>query len=508
MPRPTETELKFLLSPEAAAELWLHPALRAPGRTQRLRSVYFDTPGRGLHLGRMALRIRETGKKKVQTLKHYAGDSAFSRGEWETEVQGDGIDTAALSNTPAAKALKRDKGKLEPVFVTEVERRIRHCTADAALIEVGFDVGELSAGDRHAPIHEVELELKRGDPSALFILARRLAADIDIRLSFESKSERGYRLDEGAELEPRGAEPPELDPGTSAASAFKALSLSCLGQAAANADILSGHSRPEALHQLRVGLRRLRAVIKAFEPIVAGQEADAVDAELEWLAGELDEARDLDVLMSESYRSALRRLPPDGLAALGRRLIQARTEAYERAVKAVQSRRCAQLWLETAAWIETGAWARYDDPVSASARALDVRSFACEALDHLRKVVLKRAARWPRLDARGRHKLRIRAKRLRYVAELVLPLFRDREKKIRSFRKALRQMQTCLGQLNDITGARDRALAAAGAESPELGFALGRVVGWREAEEPALRKAAERALKTFRRAEPFWRAPS
>ena len=113
MPRPTETELKFLLSREAAAKLWSHPALRAPGRTQRLRSVYFDTPGRRLHLGHMALRLRETGKKKVQTLKHYAGDGGFSRGEWETEIHGDGIDTAALSNTPAAKALKRDKGKLE-----------------------------------------------------------------------------------------------------------------------------------------------------------------------------------------------------------------------------------------------------------------------------------------------------------------------------------------------------------------------------------------------------------
>ena len=504
-PRPTETELKFLLSREAAEALWSHPALRAPGRTQRLRSVYFDTPERRLHAGRMALRLRETAAGQVQTLKHYSGDGAFSRGEWEIGVGGDVIDTDALSDTPAAKALKGTDARLEPVFVTEFERRIRSYTAEGALIEVAFDVGELIAGERRSPIHEVELELKRGDPSALFNLARRLAADVDIRLSFESKSARGYRLAEDAELEPRKAERLDLEPGTTAADAFKAMAVSCLGRAAVNAEIVVGHGQPEALHQMRVGLRRLRAVIKAFEPILAGHEADAVNAELEWLAGELDDARDLDVFMSETYRPALRRLPPDGLAALGRRLMEARTGAYDRTARAIRSRRCAQLWLEAAAWIETGEWVRRDDPVAASARALDVRSFACDALDHLMKVTRKRAGRWDRLDAGGRHQLRIRAKRLRYMAELFAPLLAGRDKPYRRFQAVLKTLQACLGDLNDIAGARRNALASSGAEAPELTFTLGRIVGRREAGEPRLLEAAKGAVRQFRRVEPFWR---
>lgn len=507
MPRATETELKFLVSPEAAAELWSHPALRAPGRTQHLRSVYFDTPGRRLRQSRMALRLRDTGKGKVQTLKHHAG-GPFARGEWETRVTGDGLDLEALSETPAAKVLDKDDRGLEPVFATEVERRVRTWASEGALIEVGYDLGELTAGQRHAPIREVELELKQGDPGALFTLARRLAADVDLRLSFESKSDRGYRLEDDSELEPRSAQPVELDPGASAAGAFKIMALSCLAQAAANAEILADHARPEALHQLRVGVRRLRAVIKAFDPIVAGPEGDAVGSELQWLAAELDEARDLDVLTAETYAGALRRLRPDGLAPLGRRLIEAKASAYERATAAVRSRRCGQLWLEAAAWIETGDWTRNDDPVAASARALDARRFSAEALDHLWKVVRKRARRWDRLDARGRHKLRIRAKRMRYVSELVSPLFQARAKEIRRFGKALKRMQACLGDLNDIAVARDKSLAVSGADGPELGFALGRVVGLREVDEPALRQGAERALDAFCRAKPFWRDAS
>ena len=501
--RPTETELKFLVSQEAATALRSHPALQAPEQSQKLRSTYFDTASRRLQRGRMALRLRDDGQEILQTLKQSGGPGAFSRGEWERTVDGESIDREALAGTPAFRALGRH-AVLEPVFVTSVDRNLRRCTPRGAMIEVAYDVGELEAGERRAPIRELELELKSGAASALFDLARRLVADVDIRLSFESKSERGYRLADQVELQPRKAQTVALDPKMPAAAAFKALAVSCLAQAAANAELLAGVARPEAVHQMRIGLRRLRAVMKAFEPMLPGEDAKLVEAELKWLAGELDPARDLDVLISAGYRPALEALDDRGFAPLGRQLLAGQTKAYRRAQAAARSRRCAQLWLEAAAWIQIGTWTRAEEAVVVRVRELPIRRFAMEALDHLLKVVCKRCRRWPKLDARGRHKLRIRAKLLRYAAELFLPLFLGRTKRRKAFVKSLKALQGLLGDLNDIHSAREDALGNSGADDPGIAFALGRMVGWREFDETALKTAAGRQVKAFADARPFW----
>lgn len=500
---PTETELKFLVSRDAAADLLAHPALQAPERVQKLRSVYYDTPAWTLRRERMALRLRDTGEGVVQTLKQEGGESAFTRGEWEREVEGRTVDVDALAKTPAAKALG-ERDSLEPVFVTDVQRCVRQCVQSDGLIEVGYDVGELEAGDRRAPIRELELELKRGDPSILFDLARHLVAEVDIRLSFESKSERGYRLAENAELQARTSTTIALDGDMPAAMAFKRIAVSCLAQIAANAEVLGDVARPEAVHQMRVGIRRLRAVMKAFEPMLPGPDGEAVEAELKWLAGELDQARDLDVLISASYVQAIHSLDDGGLAALGRQLLDAQTKAYREARNAACSRRSARLWLEAAAWIETGAWTKSDDPRVSRLRELPVRLFAAQALDRLRKAVRKRARHWSRLDAHGRHKLRIRGKRLRYAAELFEPLYAGGKRR-KTFLNSLKEMQGVLGDLNDIVSARERALEHSGARQADLAFALGRMVGWREGDEAPLKRMAGKKVAAFCEAKPFWR---
>ena len=255
---------------------------------------------------------------------------------------------------------------------------------------------------------------------------------------------------------------------------------------------------------MRVGIRRMRAVMKAFEPMLPGEDAKAVEAELKWLAGELDHARDLDVLISSSYIEAIHSIDDRGLAALGRQLLEAQTKAYREARAAACSRRSARLWLEAAAWIETGAWTTTTDPRVVRLRELPIRRFAARALDHLRRAVRKRARGWSRLDAHGRHKLRIRGKRLRYAAELFEPLF-GAGKRRKAFLKALKHMQGVLGDLNDIVSARERALEHSGARDTALAFSLGRLVGWREADEAPLKRTAARRVEAFCEARPFWR---
>lgn len=488
----TETELKFRLGPGAVVRLSGHPALQGEQTSQSLRSVYFDTPDGVLRAAGFSLRVRTTPDGFVQTLKRQISPGQTARDEWEVPVASEALDMAALKATPAHKLLKGRRRDLSPRFATTVVRRIRLVELDGALIEAAFDAGDLSCDDRREPIYELELELKRGDAATLFTLARRLARDLTIVPVFESKSERGWRLAEGSSRTPRRATSTPLSPEATTGDAFRTIAMACLAQVSANAELLRVVRRPEAVHQLRVGLRRLRAAIGVFKPLLAEPERQRIETELKWLAGETDAARDLDVFIRDVFHPTVQDAPSPDLAPLGRRLLTARGQAYDRALGALQSPRYGLLMLETTAWIETATLP--EEPVA---------RFAAEALDHLHHQVEKRARTLADQDADTRHHLRIRAKRLRYAAEFFADLFPARRRRSR-YLTALEEMQDTLGALNDLAVARDRIPGEAHLNDATLAFAAGRVIGRRERDEAALLAAAVKASRRFHNAQPFW----
>ena len=121
----------------------------------------------------MALRVRRSDDTFTQTLKD-GGDGAFSRGEWETRLEGPNPDVGVLKHTPAARILAK-AGRLAPVYVVAVRRRVADVTEGDSHIEIAFDEGVAKARGEEAPFAELELELKRGPQWGLFALARRLA---------------------------------------------------------------------------------------------------------------------------------------------------------------------------------------------------------------------------------------------------------------------------------------------------------------------------------------------
>ena len=488
----TETELKFRLGPGAVVRLSGHPALQGPQTSQSLRSVYFDTPNGVLRAARCGLRVRTTPDGFVQTLKRQTAPGQTARDEWEVPVPTEALDLAALKVTPAHKRLKGRRRDLSPRFATTVVRRIRMVEWEGARIEVAFDAGELSAGERREPIYELELELKAGTPAALFSLARRLARDLAIVPVFESKAERGWRLADGESRSPRRAVATPLSPDATTGEAFRCIAMACLAQVSANAELLRIVRRPEAVHQMRVGLRRLRAAVGVFKPLLVAPERERIETELKWLAHEADAARDLDVFIRDVFHPTALAAPSPGLAALGRHLLTARGQAYDRVLTAIASPRYALLMLETTAWIETAALP--DDPVA---------PFAAEALSRLHRQVEKRARDLTDLDPEARHHLRIRAKRLRYAAEFFADLFPARRRRAR-YLKALERLQDTLGQLNDLAVARDRIPGEAALDDASVAFAAGRVIGRRERDEAALLAAAIKACGRFHDARPFW----
>jgi inorganic triphosphatase YgiF len=503
--RNSETELKFEVAAGALAKLRKHPLLAAPAARSRLRSTYFDTPDHDLRNAGLSLRVREADGRFVQTVKTREGPGAIARGEWEVEVAGGRPDLDALSHTPAAKVLNGHIGELDAVFSTTVDRAVRVWSEGPAKVEVALDEGRIDAGGGREPIHELELELKAGATGALFDLARTLAGAAPIVLSFDSKAERGYRLaghDATAALK---AEQAAVSADTPGAEAFRLTARACLAQAAGNGRLLTRVRSPHVLHQARVGLRRFRAALAAFKPMVADQRSEWVKAEAKWLAGELDRARDLDVFIQSALPADEDGAVPDpALAAFARRLLAAQAGAYDRAVEAVQSRRYADLLLGAVAWIELGAWSEDPAPDRVALREGPARAFGAHALEGLHRKVLKRGRHFERLDAVGRHHLRIRCKKLRYAADFFGEAFDDHPKRRRRFVEALKTMQEGLGELNDIAVAGELAAEVAGKRAGDAAYAAGLLVGARRSGEAALVARAGEAFEDFRRTPPFW----
>lgn len=495
---PTETELKFTLDPTAASRLAGHPALKGLGPAIRLRSVYWDTPDRDLWRKGYVLRVREEQGGFEQALK--TGAWGLVRAEWSAPASSRRPDPAAFP--PEARTVLDAAAGLAPVFVTTVERRSGMVEMAGARIEASLDIGEVAAGGRTMPIHELELELKSGGPTALFALARDLMAATPLRLCLRSKAARGWRLADGEERSPTIASPSPVRATMTAVEAFIAIAQDCLIQVATNAELVQTDRGEEPVHQMRVGLRRLRAACTVFKPILEPGPLAMATAEADWLAKELDDARDLDVFLAGVVEPARIQAGRDAaFTALARTLGRARRVAHGRAAAAARSERFFRLMVELTAWLQALAESADSNDAGVLLAAEPVEDMARARLAHLFKQTLKRGRQWSDLDAPARHRVRIAAKKLRYASEFFAPLYSHKRRK--RFSARLVELQDLLGAINDIAMARqivttrmNRTAAAA--------LAAGRALGRREAEEPALLAKAGDRLAKLRKAEPFW----
>ena len=486
-----EIELKFLCEPaDLSAVLAAAPAGETFEKT--LVSTYFDTPQGDLRQARISLRIREGGAKRVQTLKR--GDG-FAREEHEKPIEGEGLDLTLGALKDALPASKR--ATLSPIFTVRVVRRQRTFEYGGATIEMAVDEGEVQAGERTRRISEVELELKAGDCDPMFDLARELSKIAPLYLSFDGKASQGQGLIDGTDRSPRRHDKAPLARGLTAAGAFQAIARNTLVQIAANGVVLREADSVEAVHQLRVAVRRLRSAISTFKNLVDDNRTDDIAAELKWLAGACDDARDFDVFAADA---AALDDPALDLAPLLTAIEAARARGHAKACAAVASGRFRELVLETTAWVETGAWLTQGGKASAKRRDMPAERFAAKALERRRKALLKRGADLQAQDDAGRHEARIAAKKLRYAAEAFAALFDAAAAK--AFIKRLKRLQDQLGLMNDAAVAT--ALVARLKLKGKAQVAAGQLLALREAERPKTAKAAVKAMDQVASAPVFW----
>ncbi len=225
---------------------------------------------------------------------------------------------------------------------------------------------------------------------------------------------------------------------------------------------------PDSVHQMRVAARRLRSGLKAFEPMLDVQWAEALRTELGWIAGELGVSRDTEVLqeridhhadeVGEDFASLIR-------AVVDPALSQQWHNARDHALKAMVSQR----------------YRDFLDALVDAAQAPRLNAAADEAGEDVLPALVDKA--WKKLskevalleldgEAHPWHEARIRAKKARYAAEAVAPVMGENVKR---FAKALSGVTEVLGEHQDAWVAQQtlKTLAADSAVDGLSGFSLG-----------------------------------
>lgn len=514
---PRETELKLDLAPSAASQFTRSIARRghAKPRSKNIVSVYFDTEDFKLRKAGFTLRLRRDGRRTLQTIKQEGPRAALlSRNEWEQPIHGTTPDLDAARGTALKPILTKEvRRKLKPMFETKVHRTVFPMRDGYTEIELVLDEGKVVAGEMTVPLHEVELELKSGAAADLFKLARAIGRDVPMQLSLRTKADRGYALLNGNAPEPVKALPVEFARDATAGEAMQAIARACLHQLVANQPLIR-IGKPEALHQMRVALRRLRATMSLFSPLLTDTQSRELKAQLRWLNRELNPARELDVFISRVSKIGIRR-DKGNLDALLKDLRQRRAQAYSAMRAALASYRFLDIVLVTAAWIEDGDWTRNEDALVGGLRQRAIADVAAEELRRRTRKIHKRGKRLSKLSQQQRHKLRIQAKKVRYAADFfaaVYPRKKAHKRRI-AFMKALEKLQDALGELNDIVVHEDMAADLAqdrsgngtsGKARPKKAYAAGRLSGFEEARMASVLKDAQRAYRRFAKANPFW----
>ncbi|KAF1035771.1 MAG: Inorganic triphosphatase [Herbaspirillum frisingense] len=462
-----ETELKLLLDPAHTKALIKHPLLarhaQAAPHTKDQTGTYFDTPDLLLRRNDAGLRVRRTGKEFIQTLKAGGGVSGglHQRNEWESPVIGELPDLAVLREMVPAEAQWASKvftaeaaAQIRPIFATHIKRMLWDLTlADGSEVEFVLDQGTVEHGQRNVAVCEIELELKSGDPLSLFDFALQLMQDIPLRIGIQSKAQRGYtlyHLSEGGAARATSAtkaKPLHLTRKMGLEQAFGAIVGNCVEQIQAN-DIADGDPQDvERLHQMRVGIRRLRSAFTLFRDVIP--LPDDLAGEFEWISERIGAARDWDVLAG----TTLAALPLDQVGAINLNAVRdaARKQAaamHKSAVDAVASTRYTALVLQFSRWMLGAQWRTAMNGEQLEQLSQSLSRFARDMLRHDEKRMKKRGRKMEE-DPRSRHRTRIAAKKMRYDTEFFQALYG--EKSSRPYIKALSRLQDQLGLLNDVS---------------------------------------------------------
>ena len=509
-----EVEIKFQIPADRLDDVEVDLRL-APVTRTRLRARYFDTAHGALASHKVVLRLRQEGRKWVQTAKA-TGLGPLDRLEHNADVKdvrGAAIavpDVQRHADTPVGKLLAEVLAQagepLVEVYATDIWRLVRRDQEGLTRIELALDMGRVlvpvqgSRKPRVKRICELELELLDGPVQGLIDAAHRWSQRHGLWLSTISKAAQGERLLAGVDGIPATKATPPVYPDASASrpdgrEVQQAVLTSCLAQVLPNAsEIAAGSQVSEHIHQARVGLRRLRTALRELAPLAPGFDP-AWQEPLSAVFQALGARRDGEtVLLGVASRLEEAGGPPVVLAG-DRSAALSPVEAVQAApfqavLVALIGFVSGHIDGDTAdaATARTGAQGLAPDQTRRRLRA---------RLRKLHARTVHDGKDFESLSPDLQHAVRKRLKRLRYLVEFVAPLFKD--EKVRRYLAHLEPAQDALGQFNDHIVAL-QAYRDAVANDPRAWFAI----GWLSARQTVDAHRCMKALGRIDQAPKFW----
>jgi len=468
-----------------------------------MRAVYHDTPDLTLFRWGITLRRREGGSDEGWHMKlPVAGADGSSRDELRLPLDAGPVGAVPGGFVEVVAPLLRGR-QLQPIVTLSTERA-PHVLRDGAgrpLVEVVDDIVSVLRDGRTVTVfREIEVEAVDAEDEAAADVMSALG-DTFLALGAEPSS-----VSKAASaLGPRTAEPPDVpewpmpSPDGLAVDAIRAV-LATHVRHLLMADIGVRRDLPDAVHQMRVAARRIRSALGTFSPLIEPEADEYLRAELKWMASELGAIRDTEVMLARLDDHAGQLQDPadtERCRASIDPLLQARlSAARSSALAALRSDRHQQL-------VEDLVGAAVDPPVTDAAYA------PCE--ETLLPLVartwkrLRRAISALEMDGPSEtwHAARIKAKRARYAAESVAPIFGGRMAK---YAQRMSEVTELLGEHQDAHVAQTilRELASHDDVDGPSGMSLG-ILHEFEAEEEILdrhrfEETWPKALRSARRA--------
>ena len=273
------------------------------------------------------------------------------------------------------------------------------------------------------------------------------------------------------------------------AAAFQKIALDCVAKVRLHhSSACAGDA--EAVHQVRVAMTRLRAAVSFFAPITVDAEWRRLKEEIAWLNGPLGAARDSDVIAEyagrERYRAWAQRMVGGDIEAR-----QARD--HRRMVRCLRSQRFHDLIETMSGWIGGGSWLRRWERKARNKPAKPLKAYSESELNRWRQRLIRKGGKLKTLGASKRHRLRIKAKRFRYMLEAltgIVPVFDHGA--FRHVHGPAKRLQRALGDLRDLKRFAKPGLSAEGDHPGQH-----RPPGYRR-QRQKLRRAAMSAYRSLR----------
>ena len=235
--------------------------------------------------------------------------------------------------------------------------------------------------------------------------------------------------------------------GLDSATAFQKIAQGCV------AGIRTNHSsacagNPKGLHQIRIAITRLRAAVSFFAPIAVDTDWLRLKKELAWLNASLGAARDSDVMLEYAHR---KRYKAWAQRMIGDNLDRRRIRGQRQIVRCLRSVRLQRLIEGLSGWVRYGAWREQSDVAVRRKTSEPLDAYCRCELNRWRREVIRKGRHLKTLDASRRHRLRIKAKRFRYMLEALAGIVAAGGRgKFRHVLRSARCLQRTLGDLRDL----------------------------------------------------------